>query len=167
VRLQIQVYGVVLQNRHTVPRNHSKRHRAMQGRGIITAQERKGVPLTTNIVLLTPSDAPFASATVKLYLRSWGDWPAMEPTTKLFEVCGVRSGSAEVDGEVCESLLVVLLWWCLSPRPNPRPSASVRTSVVVVAAMRIHGRRLRDTLRGTSCTMTHKSEWTDDSWLCV
>jgi len=140
------------------PRNHRKRHRAMQGRAIITAQERKGVPLTTNIVLFTPSGAPLASATVRLYLRSWGDWPTMEPTTKLLDACGVRSDSDEVDGEVCESLLVVLLWWCLSPRPNPRPSASAKTSAVAAAAMRIHGCCLRDTLWGTSSAMSHKGK---------
>lgn len=138
------------------PRNHRKCHRAMQGRGIITARERKGVPLTTNIVLFVPSGAPFASATVKLYLRSWGDWPTMEPTTKLLDACRVRSGSDEVDGEVCESSLVV--WWCLSPRPNPGPSAGAKTSAVAAAAMRIHGCCLPDTLRGTSPAMGHKGE---------
>jgi hypothetical protein len=122
---------------------------------MITAQRRsKNAPLTTSIVLLTPSGAPLASATVKLYLRSWGDWPTMEPTTKFSDVCGVRPSSAEV-GLVCEPLR----WRCLSPRPNPRLSASARTRrMAAVTAVMTHSCRLCDGFKLGGIVMNQKKE---------
>jgi hypothetical protein len=78
---------------HKEARRDVARHAGTKRRCCSCRQGCKDVPFTTNIVLFTPSGAPLASERVKLYLRSWGDWPTMEPTMKLLEVCGVRNDS--------------------------------------------------------------------------
>jgi len=114
-------------------------------------QGRKYIPLTTTTVLFTPSGAPLASAIVKLYVRSWDDLPMIEPTTKLFDVCGVRSGRVEVGGTACEAFA----WWrCLSPRPNPRPS--VRARMMTIAETAKMARLEPDALRGISPDTTQE-----------